>query len=48
MGALTSKEESMNSLLQSVITNIEARESGALPAVAAQAAELYLPWSSEA
>lgn len=36
----------MNLLLQSVITNKDLREGEALPLVAAQAADEYLPWSS--
>lgn len=38
----------MNTLLQSVITNPEAREGQAIEVAAAQAGNAYLPWSDEA
>jgi len=46
MGALI-KEVRMNQLLQSVLTTKELRGAEALPAVAAQTAASYLPWSSD-
>lgn len=41
------KEVDMNQLLEAVITNKDARNTEALPVVAAQSAGEYLPWSSE-
>lgn len=37
----------MNQLLQSVITDSAMRNEQLLPAIAAQAADSYLPWSDE-
>lgn len=38
----------MNQLLENVIINPEARSEQLLPAIAAQSAAGYLPWSDEA
>lgn len=38
----------MNQLLQSIITNAEARQAANLPRVAAESAQEYLPWSDAA